>query len=628
MSAQHDRVTGPQGVRVDLRLVARLWPYMAERRLTLLAALGLYITNAACVVLPPFVLQRMLDGAIPSGNRSQLRLLAAAYLGALVLEYVSGFLSEYVVSMLGQRAMSALRRDLFAHVQRLPIAYFEQTPVGRLLTRLTSDVEALAELFATGAITMISDALSVIAVTAMMLVLSPKLTLAAMAIVPILLGLAQLFQRYARRAFQEIRRQIARINAFMAEHLSAMPLVQAFGQQRRTQREFWQLNEAYRDANRQAILADASLYAIVEGIGTMAIAASIAYGAVDLARGAITSGVLVAFIQYIRRFFVPIRDLSTKYTVLQSAFAAAERVFSLLDTKVTLQEAEDALPVHRLERAITLENVCFSFEGPPPPPPGAPAQPEREAGAATSLVPSGAEPGAGAGVEPERWTLQDINLTIRRGERVALVGATGSGKTTLLKLMGRFYDVQRGRVAIDGVDVRALRVAELRTLFAVVLQDAHLFHGTILSNLMLADRIERAAVERALDIVQARPLLARLPQGLDTEVKDLGANFSAGERQVLALARAIALDPQVLLMDEATSNVDSRTEAQMQQAMDVLLEGRTAVIVAHRLSTIEKVDRIVVLERGRIIQEGSHSALMAEDGLYRTLVMQHHRQAG
>lgn len=591
-------VAKPGSVRVDWTLVTRLWPYMRAYRGTVLLSLGMYIFNALCVVLPPYILQQILDRGIPSGDSHVITRFALFYLGALVLEYASGFFSEYVVSVLGQRAMSALRQDLFAHVQRLPISFFEHTPIGRLLTRLTSDVEALSELFATGAITMISDMLSVVAVTTMMLYLSPKLTLAALLIVPVLLLIANSFQTYARRAFQGIRRHIARINAFMAEHLSAMALVQSFGQEARTQKEFWSLNEAYRDANRQAILADASLYAIVEAIGTAAVALCIAYGAHDLANGAITSGVLVAFIQYIRRFFVPIRDLSTKYTVLQSAFAAAERVFSLLDTEVTLLQAPNAQPVAPFEQSIVLKDVYFSFR------PDASAAPKS--------------------IDDADWTLHNINLTIKKGERVGLVGATGSGKTTLLKLLNRSYDVQQGLVCIDGIDVRALELRGARELFAVVLQDALMFSGTILQNLTLADRISREAVERALDVVQARSLIDALPLGLDTPIKDLGSNFSAGERQVLALARAVALDPQILLMDEATSHIDSATEAHIQTALETLLEGRTAVIVAHRLSTVEKVDRIVVLHEGRIIQEGSHAQLMAQEGAYRTLVNQSH----
>ncbi len=598
----------PGSVRLDWTFVTRLWPYMRAYKSAVLFSCGLYIFNALCVVLPPYILQQILDRAIPSGESSLIAQWSLIYLGALMLEYASGFFSEYVVSVLGQRAMSSLRLDLFAHVQRLPISFFEHTPIGRLLTRLTSDVEALSELFATGAITMISDMLSVIAVTSMMLYLSPKLTLAALFIVPVLLLIANSFQRYARRAFQGIRRHIARINAFMAEHLSAMALVQSFGQQKRTQKEFWVLNEAYRDANRQAILADASLYAIVEAIGTAAVALCIAYGAKDLANGAITSGVLVAFIQYIRRFFVPIRDLSTKYTVLQSAFAAAERVFSLLDTKVTLLESDHPKPVAQFADSIALNNVYFSFRAENQQPSEGPGQnnptPTRKS------------------IGDDDWTLHNINLTIKKGERVGLVGATGSGKTTLLKLLNRSYDVQHGQVMIDGVDVRDLQLRGVRELFAVVLQDPLMFSGTILQNLTLADRISRDAVERALDVVQARDLIDALPLRLDTPIKDLGSNFSAGERQVLALARAVALDPQILLMDEATSHIDSATEAHIQTALDRLLAGRTAVIVAHRLSTVEKVDRIVVLSDGRIIQEGSHTELLAQEGAYRTLVEQ------
>lgn len=587
-SSATEAVMGDSGPRGDAHLTRRLWKYFLASPGQVTLSFMLYPLNALCVIVPPYVIQQILDKAI-SAHRPELLLpLTGVYLAALCLEYLTGFGSEYSMSVLGQRSMHTLRRDLFAHVQRLPASFFDRNPIGRILTRLTSDVEALSDVFASGAITIIADVLTVVAVVAMMLWLDVRLTAFAFLVVPPLVGLAAFFQRYARTAFRDIRKHVARLNTFLAEHISGMSVVQIFGQQARTQREFEQLNADYRDANRQAIFFDAALYAVVEAIGTSAVAALIWYSASDLAQGAITAGTLVAFFQYIRRFFVPIRDLSTKYTVLQSAFAAAERTFSLLDEPQHIVSAAEAKPLPRLQNALELRDVWFSYRG--------------------------------AVTGDKDWTLRGVNLTVRRGERVALVGSTGAGKSTVLKLLNRFYDVQRGAVLVDGLDARAYDLHQLRALFAVVLQDVHLFTGTLLQNLAFSDRISEAAARSAMAAVGGDAFVQRLPQGYDTPVQELGTNFSAGERQLLALARALALDPEVLILDEATSNIDSETEARIQSALDVLLQGRTAVVVAHRLSTIQKVDRILVFKHGQVVEEGDHATLMRRGGVYRTLV--------
>lgn len=571
----------------DARMAWRLTKYLMAYRGLFGATMLLYPLNALTVILPPYLVQQILDVAIPGHDSAYLGWLAGAYVLALVVEYGSGFASEFAMSVLGLRAMQRLRLDMFAHVQKLPAAFFDVNPIGRTLTRLTTDVEALAEVFSSGAITIIADIITVIAVVSTMLWLDVRLTLFAFLVVPPLVILAAVFQRYARRAFRSIRRHIARINTFLAEHLAAMSVVQVFRQEARTQQEFAGLNADYRDANRQAIFFDASLYSVVEAIGTCAVAAMIWYGAQDMTAGLVRAGTLVAFIQYIRRFFVPIRDLSTKYTVLQSAFAASERVFSLLDEKLGIEAPKDSVAVARMHDGIALDDVWFAYREP---------RDDRD------------------------WILRGITLRVARGERVALVGSTGAGKTTVLKLLNRFYDVRRGAVRIDGIDIRQLQLTALRRLFAVVLQDVHLFSGTIMDNLAISDRVSRAAVEHAMHAIGADGFLKRLPKGYDTHVQELGANFSAGERQLLALARALAFNPDVLILDEATSNIDSETEAHIQSALDVVLKDRTAVIVAHRLSTIQKVDRIIVLQHGRVVEEGSHQALMQKDGAYRKLV--------
>lgn len=571
-------------MRADAGILRRLLGYLAAHKKLFAVALLLYPLDALAVVLPPYLVRQILDVAVPSGDARLVNWLALAYVGALSLEFMSGFASQLAMSVLGQRAMRSLRSDLFAHVQRLPPSYYDRTPVGRLVTRLTNDVESLGELFASGAVTVLADVVVLIAVVSMMFYLNVELTLVSFLVVPPLVGLALIFQRFARRAFNAIRKQLARINAFLSEHLSGMSIIQAFGQQARTQREFENLNLRFRNANRQAILFDSLLFSLVEAIGTCAVAAMIWYGAMDMAAGAIGAGTLVAFIQYIRRFFVPIRDLSTKYTIWQSGLAASERIFEVLDEPVVVGSSVDAVRKSSLRDAVELRHVWFSYK------------------------------------ETGEWILRDVDLTIRRGEHVALVGATGSGKTTILKLLNRLYDVQRGAVLVDGTDVRELHLDDLRRLFAVVLQDVHLFSGTIMENLAFADGVTEQDVRGAARAVQADAVIEKLPAGYAQPVQTGGANFSAGERQLLAFARALAVNPEVLVLDEATSNVDSETEARIQSALDVLLRERTAVVVAHRLSTIRKMDRIVVIHQGQIVEQGDHASLMARDGFYKRLV--------
>ncbi len=570
----------------DVALARRLFKYLGAHKRLFLLALLLYPIDALSVVVPPFLVREILDVAIPQRDLHLLHNLAAVYLGALALEYASGFASLQAMSVLGQRAMRSLRSELFAKVQQLAAAYFDRTPSGRILTRLTNDVEALAEVFATGAITVLGDIITVAAVLAMMFYLDLKLTLFAFMVVPPLVGLVLVFRVYARRAFRAIRKHLARLNTFLAEHIVGMSVVQIFRQEERTAREFEAVNHDYRNANRNAILFDAWLFAVVEAIGTAAVAALIWYGAIDLASGAVGAGTLVAFVHYIRRFFIPIRDLSTKYTLIQSAFAAAERCFQLLDEPVTVVSPALGRRIVRVREGVELKQVHFAYREAPGP----------------------------------AWVLNGVELKVARGEHVALVGPTGSGKTTLLKLLNRTYDPQRGSVCIDGVDLRDYDLADLRRLFAVVLQDVHLFHGTVMDNLALTGRVTPEQIHRAAAAVQADAFVKRLPKGYETLVTAAGLNFSAGERQLLAFARAWALNPEILLLDEATSSVDTETEAHIQAGLDVLLRDRTALIVAHRLSTVRKVDRIVVMQAGHIVEQGSHAALLKRGGLYRKLV--------
>jgi ATP-binding cassette, subfamily B, multidrug efflux pump len=568
----------------DTHLTRRLLTYLKAHKRLFILALSLYPLDALAVILPPFLVQQILDKAVVQHNLPLLQILAAAYLGALILEYTSGFASQYAMSILGQRAMISLRSELFAHVQKLPVAYFTRNPAGKILTRLTNDVESIGEAFATGAVTVIADVFTVLAVVGMMLWLDVKLTLFAFLVVPPLVLLAVVFQRLARHSFRAIRVVLANMNGFLSEHILWMSVVQVFNQQERTQKEFATLNFNYRDANRQAIYFDALLFSLVEAIGTAAVAAMIWYGSKDLATGAIKAGTLVAFIQYIRRFFIPIRDLSQKYTILQSAFASAERAFELLDEKI--ESDIGTTKVEKFSHELCLKDVWFGYQDNP---------------------------------QENEWVLKGIDLHIKCGERVALVGPTGAGKTTVLKLLNRFYDCNRGQVTMDGTDVRDIALEDLRRQFAVVLQDVQLFSGTLKQNLTL-DKVDAHTVEAAAKAVGLDEIVSRLPEGYDTHVQELGRNFSAGEGQLLALVRALVFDPQILLLDEATSNIDSETEWRIQKALDVLLQGRTAVIIAHRLSTIRKMDRIVVINHGRVAQEGTHEQLLQKGGIYRDLL--------
>jgi ATP-binding cassette subfamily B protein len=456
------------------------------------------------------------------------------------------------------------------------------------MTRVTTDVVAVNELFTSGVVTVFGDLFTLVGIMAVMVALDWRLALVTFAVIPLFFALTNWFRKGARASFRETRRWVARINAFLQENLSGMSVVQLFRRETKNREAFAAINRRHYDANMQAMFYYAVFYPAIELLAAIATALILVYGGGGVLGGRLTLGVLVAFIQYSERFWRPISDLSEKFNILQAAMAASERIFGLLDTPALVVSPEKAVPRPAALGRVSLENVWFSYSG------------------ATDRAP--AEDGA--------WVLRDIDFAVEPGRSVALVGATGAGKSSIISLLLRFYDVQKGRVALDGVDVREWDLGRLRSSLALVLQDVHLFSGTIASNIRLGSDIPMERVRAAAEAVHAHRFIERLPRGYETEVKERGATLSVGQKQLLSFARALAHDPRVLILDEATSSVDTETEQLIQEALRVLLRGRTAIVIAHRLSTVQNVDEILVLHKGRIRERGTHQELLARRGTY------------
>jgi len=583
------------GKAYDSRLMRRLLQYMAPYKLWVVLALGLVAVVTPLELAPPILFRNAIDRYfVPAMNHSIAE--NAAWIGILVISGIFflvllfDFLAQYaqirIMQRVGQQTMYDMRRGIFAHLQRLPMSYCDRNPVGRLVTRVTTDVDALNDLFAAGVVTMINDLFLLVVMAGLLFKIDWRLGLDTLAVLPAILIVTFVFRHYVRDANRKIRTAIARINAFLQEYISGMSVVQLFNRERKAVAEFERRNKDNMLAWRDAILAYALFYPAVEFLSFATIALIFWAGGNRILHGGLTLGVLTAFTMYAQRFFRPIQDLSEKFNILQSAMAASERIFKLLDEPVTIESAENCQRLAAARGEIEFRNVWFSYRNAEQP-------------------------------ADEDWVLRDVSFRIEPGQTFAIVGHTGAGKTTLISLLLRFYDIQRGQILLDGVDIRLLDLQELRRHFGIVLQDPFLFTGTIESNIKLGTPgISREDVQRAIEKIGLGDFVNDLSDGTATPVNERGSTLSVGQRQLINFARALAHNPRFLILDEATSSVDTKTELLIREALDKLLSGRTALVIAHRLSTIQHADRILVFHKGRLREQGAHQELLVLRGIY------------
>jgi ATP-binding cassette subfamily B protein len=564
----------------DLALLRRLWRYVRPYRAQFFTALICLPVTSGFLLAQPYILKLAVDHYIAHKDMHGLAIAGLLYAGALIGEFLFFYWQYYATMTVAQKSLADLRLDLFAHLQQLPAGFFERNPVGRLVTRLTTDVDAINEAFTAGTLTIFMDILTLVGIVAIMLTLNLRLALVTLALLPPLLIVLNFFRVRSREVYRVIRERIARINAFLQETLSGITVVQLFAQEKKLFVEFERRNRDHRDANHLSNVYEATLFSTVEAVSSLSIALMLWYGAGHVSAGTVALGTLVAFVEYLQKFFVPLREFSTKYTTMQSAMTAVERVFQLLDTPVTIATPANPQRPARVQGRITFEHVWFAYKG-------------------------------------EDWVLRDVSFTVEPGEKIAIVGATGAGKTTISKLLNRFYDVQRGAILVDGIDVRQCDLQVLRRQIGVVLQDVFLFVGDVATNITLGRKdIVQADLEHAARHVNADRFIRQLPRGYAEPLRERGSNLSAGQRQLLSFARALAYNPAILVLDEATSNVDPETEFLIQDALTKLMAERTTLVIAHRLSTIQNADRILVMHKGQLREAGTHQELIERRGIY------------
>jgi ATP-binding cassette subfamily B protein len=583
------------GKAYDSRLMRRLLTYLRPYRSTVAVSLGFLLVNSVVQIVGPLITKLAIDRyLVPTGKTLNIPFtnylsvdpwigigqLSLVYLAAIIIGFICDFGQQYLMQLTGQRAMFDLRRQLMKRLQRLDVSYFDRNPVGRMITRVTTDVDVLNDLFASGLVTIIGDLAMLAFVIIAMFQLSPGMTLLLLAVMPLVVLVTAIFRRTVQQSYRRIRIAIAKINSYLQEHITGIAVVQLFNREEKSRKEFDRINRDHMEAFKDSITAYGWFYPVVEFLSMLALALLLAYGGFRVRGGAMTIGVVVAFFQYGLRFFRPIQDLSEKYNILQSAMAASERIFKLLDTPVAVQSPVVPQRVSVGPLAIEFDHVWFAYKD-------------------------------------EDWVLRDVSFAIAPGETIAVVGHTGAGKTTLTNLLLRFYDVQRGAIRIGGVDIRDLDLGDLRKNFGVVLQDPYLFTGTVESNIRLGTLgISDQELERATKQVNLLEFVRSLPDGFNQEIRERGAGYSTGQKQLISFARALAHDPRVLILDEATSSVDTQTEFLIRDALARLVAGRTSIVIAHRLSTIQRADRIFVMHKGQLRESGTHQELLAQRGIY------------
>jgi ATP-binding cassette, subfamily B, multidrug efflux pump len=604
------------GKAYDSRLMKRLLTYLRPYKWQVGIALASILIKAGADVLGPYLTKIVVDRYLAPvrGSRTPfdrflsnnalvgIGQIATLYVGLLIFSFLLEYLQTYYMQWAGQKTMFDMRAQIFRHLQGMHIGFYDKNPVGRLVTRVTTDVDAVNEMFTSGVVSIFEDVFVLAGIIAIMLRMNWKLALITFAVLP-LIGIAtKIFRDKVRDSYRRIRVAIARINAYLQEHVSGMVVLQLFNREERAFDKFSEVNAVHMDAFKDAIMAHAVYYPVVEILSAIAIACVIWFGGNDVIKGVTTLGVLVAFIQYAQRFFRPIQDLSEKYNILQSAMASSERIFKLLDTPADITSPTVTQMPDGPGR-IEFDHVWFAYR----------STPDAHVGTA---APGRSAEQSSTDSEPD-WVLRDVSFAIEPGETVAFVGATGAGKTTIISLLMRFYDVQKGAIRIDGVDIKEMDVADLRRRFGVVLQDPFLFSGTIASNIRLGtEGIDDNDVEKAAEDVNLADFIRTLPNGFKEEVRERGSTLSTGQKQLISFARALAHNPKILVLDEATSSVDTETEFRVRDALSRMVEGRTSLIIAHRLSTIQRADKIVVMHKGKVREMGSHQQLLAQHGIY------------
>lgn len=568
------------GKAYDAKLMRRLLAFVKPYQKYIYFAILLNIIVAALGPLRPYLTKIAIDEYIVNSDYNGLILIGVFLFVSLLLQAVIQYFLTYFTQLLGQKTIYDLRIKLLTHVQKLALRFFDKTPVGRLVTRTTNDVESLNELFASGIVMVFSDIFIILWILGFMFFMDWQLSLVTLSVLPILIWGTFLFRKRVRETYRDVRLYLARLNAFMQEHITGMNVVQIFSKEKDEMKNFSKINNEYKDANIRSIFYYAVFYPSVEFLSAIAFGLIIWYGGGEIIQSTMTIGVLFAFIQYTEMFFRPIRDLSEKYNIMQTAMASSERIFKLLDNDTIIKNPENPIELKTVKGEIEFKNVCFAYN-------------------------------------ENNYVLKNVSFNIKSGETVAIVGATGAGKTSIINILTRFYDINEGEILLDGIDIRKIDKRDLRKYISMVLQDVFLFSGTIASNINLgSEEISREKIIEAAKIVGADKFISELPNGYDEEVKERGATLSVGQKQLISFARALAFNPQILILDEATSSVDTETEILIQKAIEKLLIGRTAIVIAHRLSTIQNADKIIVMHKGEIRESGNHQQLLSKKGIY------------